>query len=87
MPERFEEFLQSESDVGARRNAFNFLCHADQDRAVRYLFSSLDQIPNWGDILQMAVLDLVRKVSYSSQSTKRVFISPPQKKTFFIYNI
>lgn len=64
MPERIEEFLQGESDVGARRNAFNFLCHADQERAVRYLLTSLDQIPNWGDILQMSVLDLVRKVRH-----------------------
>lgn len=34
-----------------------------QDRAVRYLFDHLDQLPVWGDILQMAVLELIRKVS------------------------
>jgi hypothetical protein len=33
-----------------------------QDRAVRYLFEHLDQLAVWGDILQMAVLELIRKV-------------------------
>jgi len=29
---------------------------------VRYLFEHLDQLAVWGDILQMAVLELIRKV-------------------------
>jgi hypothetical protein len=33
------------------------------DRAVAYLFNHLDNLPLWGDILQMAVLELIRKVS------------------------
>lgn len=78
MPERIGEFLQGETDVGARRNAFNFLCYADQERAVRYLSSNIDQIPNWGDILQMSVLDLVRKVSYLSLDPRSEFSSPPK---------
>lgn len=32
------------------------------DRAVSYLFAHLDNLPLWGDILQMAVLELIRKV-------------------------
>lgn len=38
------------------------LSHHMQDRAVRYLFEHLDQLAMWGDILQMAVLELIRKV-------------------------
>jgi hypothetical protein len=34
-----------------------------QDRAVKYLFEHLDQLAVWGDILQMAVLELIRIVS------------------------
>lgn len=33
-----------------------------QERAVRYLFEHLDQLAVWGDILQMSVLELIRKV-------------------------
>jgi hypothetical protein len=33
-----------------------------QDRAVRFLFENLEAVSNWGDILQMAVLELIRKV-------------------------
>jgi hypothetical protein len=29
---------------------------------VRYLFDHLDQLAVWGDILQMSVLELIRKV-------------------------
>lgn len=35
-----------------------------QERAVKYLFDHLDQLAVWGDILQMAVLELTRKVGW-----------------------
>lgn len=42
-----------------------FGCCDVQDRAVKYLFDHLDQLAVWGDILQMAVLELIRKVCFS----------------------
>lgn len=38
------------------------LCQHCQDRAIAYLLSQLDSVAMWGDILQMAVLELIRKV-------------------------
>ena len=62
-PETIERFLSGgESDLSTRRNAFLMLYNNAQDRAVNFLMSNLDQVANWGDILQNVVLDLIRKV-------------------------
>eukprot|EP00879_Flechtneria_rotunda_P014587 GHRR01015244.1.p1 GENE.GHRR01015244.1~~GHRR01015244.1.p1 ORF type:complete len:243 (+),score=52.86 GHRR01015244.1:1087-1815(+) len=60
--ELIERFLNQEQDMSAKRNALMMLTHHSQDRAVKYLFDHLDQLAVWGDILQMAVLELTRKV-------------------------
>ena len=56
-------FLGAEQDLSAKRNAFMFLSNHDPDRAVAYLSANLDKLIDWGAILQMAVLDLIRKAS------------------------
>ena len=61
-PEQVATFLASEQDVSARRNAFMFLTNHDPDRALSYLSSQIDKLIDWGAILQMAVLELIRKV-------------------------
>lgn len=61
-PETIEKFLSTESDLSARRNAFLMLYNNAQDRAVHYLLSNVEQVTNWGDILQTVVLDLIKKV-------------------------
>ena len=61
-PEKVDAFLASEQDVSAKRNAFMFLSNHDPDRAVAYLTSQIDKLIDWGAILQMAVLELIRKV-------------------------
>ena len=38
------------------------LCNHAQDRAVNYLLAQTDNVAQWGDILQMSVLELIRKV-------------------------
>jgi hypothetical protein len=53
---------QNEQDISTRRNAFQMLSNQATDRAVAYLMSQIDRVADWGDILQMAVLDLIRKV-------------------------
>jgi len=69
-PEYVEKMLISEVDLSARRNAFLFLFHCAQDRAVEFLLSNLEQVSTWGDILQMVALDLVRKVCRTSPEQK-----------------
>ena len=54
--------LGGESDLSTRRNAFLMLYNNDQDRAVSFLLQNVEQVANWGDILQNVVLDLIRKV-------------------------
>jgi len=60
-PDLVERFLATEQDVSAKRNAFLFLAAHAPDRAARYLFSHAEQLPVWGEPLQLAVLDLVRR--------------------------
>ena len=56
------QVLLSEQDLSTRRNAFQMLCNHAQSKAVSYLLSQVDNVAHWGDILQMAVLELIRKV-------------------------
>eukprot|EP00232_Nephroselmis_pyriformis_P004938 CAMPEP_0182913626 /NCGR_PEP_ID=MMETSP0034_2-20130328/38136_1 /TAXON_ID=156128 /ORGANISM="Nephroselmis pyriformis, Strain CCMP717" /LENGTH=928 /DNA_ID=CAMNT_0025050353 /DNA_START=200 /DNA_END=2986 /DNA_ORIENTATION=- len=73
-PETVAQFLQGETDVSARRNALMMLCNCDQDRAVQYLIENLESVGTWGDILQMVVLELVRKVCRSKPAEKGKYI-------------
>ena len=60
------DFLETEQDVSARRNALMFLTNHDPDRAITFLSSHADKLIDWGAILQMAVVELIRKVLLSS---------------------
>ena len=61
-PELIRDFIDSENDVSAKRNAFVMLCNSDQERAVSYMLSVIDQIESLGDIIQLIMLELIRKV-------------------------
>merc|ERR1711970_1711607 len=69
-----ENFLASEQDVSARRNALLMLCTTAPDLAVQYLLSQLDQLPSWPDILQLVVLNLVRSVCRTQPENKGKYI-------------
>jgi len=56
------QVLLTEQDLTTKRNAFLMLCQHSQEKAITYLLSQLDSVAMWGDILQMAVLELIRKV-------------------------
>ena len=73
-PELVERFLAQEQDLSARRNAFHMLATHAPQRAVAYLLAHLDALPLWGDILQMAVLDLIRKVCATNPEAKGRYI-------------
>ncbi|CAN1232348.1 Coatomer subunit beta-1 [Linum perenne] len=73
-PEMIEKALSSEHDASAKRNAFLMLFTCAQDRAVNYLFSHIDKIPEWDEKLQMVVLDLIRKVCKTSKGEKGRYI-------------
>ncbi|KAL4452385.1 hypothetical protein ABPG75_008047 [Micractinium tetrahymenae] len=73
-PELVERMLQNEQDLSTRRNAFHMLAEHAQDKAVAYLFQQIDRVADWGDILQIAVLDLIRKVCRSNPEQKGKYI-------------
>jgi coatomer subunit beta len=69
--EMMEKMLVSETDLSTKRNAFLLLFHANQSKALEYLTNALssdDQ--DMGDIMQLAILELFRKVCKLDPSQK-----------------
>merc|ERR1719478_546634 len=73
-PDDVEQLLLVEGDLATKRNALLMLLHCDLDRATKYLLSVQDQVPNMGDILQLAVLELVRKACRANPVHKGRFL-------------
>lgn len=73
-PELIEKILSGEQDLSARRNAFLMLYNCAQQRAVSHLLNHLEAVPNWGDLLQMVVLELIRKVCRTNPGEKGKYI-------------
>lgn len=73
-PELIERVLHSESDAGARRNAFLMLFDCAQDRAVAFLMSAMDQVPKFGDGFSLVILEMTRKVCRQDPSQKSRFV-------------
>lgn len=73
-PEIVEKFLSTEQDSSSKRNAFLMLFNCAQDRAVNYLFTHIDRINDWGEQLQMVVLELIRKVCRAKKGEKGKYI-------------
>mmetsp|Transcript_44897 Transcript_44897/g.116347 ORF Transcript_44897/g.116347 Transcript_44897/m.116347 type:complete len:1010 (-) Transcript_44897:103-3132(-) len=73
-PEDIEQLLLVEGDLSTKRNAFLMLLNCDQDRAIKYVLSMQDQVSSMGDIFQLSVLELVRKVCRTSPAHKGRFL-------------
>jgi len=73
-PELVGEFIDGESDVSAKRNAFVMLCNCDQERAVQYQLSVIDSISSMGDIIQLVMLELIRKVCRQDPFQKSKYV-------------
>jgi coatomer subunit beta len=73
-PELIEKLLLVESDVSCKRNAFLMLFHCAQERAVGYLTDNLEQVANYGDLFQLVVLELIRKVCHADPYQKSKYI-------------
>ncbi|KAI3775770.1 hypothetical protein L1987_45523 [Smallanthus sonchifolius] len=73
-PEMIEKVLSNESDQSAMRNAFLMLYTCAQDHAVNYLLTHVDKVSEWGEPLQMVVLDLIRKVCRANTGEKGKYI-------------
>lgn len=73
-PELIAKFLEEEHDMSCRRNAFMMLIHADQEAALNYLSSCIDQVNSFGDILQLVIVELIYKVCHANPSERARFI-------------
>eukprot|EP00301_Raphidiophrys_heterophryoidea_P006449 c12600_g1_i1.p1 GENE.c12600_g1_i1~~c12600_g1_i1.p1 ORF type:complete len:695 (+),score=215.02 c12600_g1_i1:35-2119(+) len=73
-PELVDNFLQTEPDLAAKRNAFLMLFQCGQDRAIAYMHRVLDQVPSMGDGFQLVVLELARKLCRSHPQEKSRYI-------------
>lgn len=56
--------------MSCKRNAFVMLCNSAPELAVEYLESVINQVPNFDELLQMAVVDLIRKDCKNNAANK-----------------
>ncbi|UYV80449.1 COPB1 [Cordylochernes scorpioides] len=73
-PELIASFLEQEQNQSCKRNAFMMLVHVDQERALAYLSSCIDQVHSFGDILQLVIVELIYKVCHANPSERSRFI-------------
>lgn len=73
-PDLIAKYLEGEQDMSCRRNAFLMLLHADQNKALAYLAACLDQVPSFGDILQLVIVELIYKVCLANSTERARFI-------------
>lgn len=73
-PELVEAFINAETDVGARRNAFLMLYHESEELAIQFLARNLDDVAKFGDGFALLVLDLTRKACRRDPNQKSRFV-------------
>ncbi len=77
LPAKLEVMLQNETDLSTKRNAFLLLFHCAQDRALDYLSNALkneDPLAEIGDLLQLLIIELVRKACLADSSEKAKYM-------------
>ena len=65
-----EQLLLVEGDLSTKRIAFIMLLNCDIDRAIAYASSVEEQVNSLGDVFQLALLELVRKVAKTRPNQK-----------------
>ena len=70
-------FLEAESDATCKRNAFAALSSIDHDKALAYLSSVFEGIPNAEELLQLVELEFIRKDAVQNTQHKVREIIPP----------
>ncbi|KAJ3020287.1 coatomer subunit beta [Thoreauomyces humboldtii] len=73
-PELIQTYIMSEADQNCKRNAFIMLMSTNQALAVQYLNTVFDQIPAFDELLQLAVIELIRKDCQSATADKAKYI-------------
>ena len=67
-------FLETESDHTCKRNAFAALSSINHDKALAYLSSVFDGIPNADELLQLVELEFIRKDATQNSQNKAKYL-------------
>ena len=73
-PELIQNFLESESDNTCKRNAFAALMGISHEKALEYLSSVFEGIPNASELLQLVELEFIRKDAVQNQQNKARYL-------------
>ncbi|KAJ3177707.1 coatomer subunit beta, partial [Irineochytrium annulatum] len=73
-PDLIYNYIQTEADQNCKRNALVMLMNTKQQLAVQYINSVFPQIPAFDEVLQLAVIELIRKDCRSPQADKAKYI-------------
>lgn len=73
-PELIAQFLEQETDVAARRNAFLMLFNENEELAIDFLARNMDDVGKYGDGFALLVLELTRKVCKRDPTQKSRFV-------------
>ncbi|KAI1817889.1 Coatomer, beta subunit [Poronia punctata] len=67
-------FLEGESDATCKRNAFAALSSIDHEKALAFLSTVFDGIPNAEELLQLVELEFIRKDAIQNQQNKARYL-------------
>ncbi|KAF3067053.1 Coatomer subunit beta [Daldinia childiae] len=67
-------FLEGESDATCKRNAFSALASIDHEKALVYLSSVFEGIPNAEELLQLVELEFIRKDAVQNSQHKARYL-------------
>ncbi|CAI7660330.1 hypothetical protein N7533_009392 [Penicillium manginii] len=73
-PELLQTFLESETDGTCKRNAFAALMSISHQKALEYLRTTFDTIPNTDELLQLAELEFLRKDAVQNPGNKSRYL-------------
>ncbi len=73
-PDLLLHFLEEESDATCKRNAFAALSSISHDKALQYLSSVFDGIPNADELLQLVELEFIRKDAVTNSQNKARYL-------------
>ncbi|PGH11091.1 hypothetical protein AJ80_07279 [Polytolypa hystricis UAMH7299] len=73
-PDLLLEFLTTESDHTCKRNAFAALLTISHQKALEYLNSTFDSVPNADELLQLVELEFIRKDAVQNSQNKAKYL-------------
>jgi coatomer subunit beta len=73
-PEIISFFLEKETDVASRRNAFLMLFNENEELAISFLAQNMDDVGKYGDGFALLVLELTRRVCRRDPTQKSRFV-------------